>query len=506
MAFKLPNIGKLFTRSYTPDPLPEKVFVNGKGWPYAGLPGYDSNGLPEWEYSSMQPPALGRNFDIESYIDNILYGSYGDQNFINLFYCVPEIFAPIHEIASRVSDASWQLRKIRKSGGIHDDEVIYTDASFNRLFANPNPLQSFKDFIYNAVCYELLTGKSFIYTNRPAILSNDWRSIVNWWVLPAQDVIIDTKKSINTYAATDIKDFVEKYRLPDNGEMRSFDPDKVLPLIRLSLQFGNDIRKCRSPLAGAGKAIKNLLLVYSARGAIYFKQGPQGIFVSAKTDEAGTVPLTPTEKQSFINDLQANYGVTHGRGLYAVSNQAMDYLQVGSSIQDLLPFDETQTDAVSIYATLRVPRHLVPTKDQSTFSNANADLKSFYSDVIIPMASRYAESFTNFFNLDAERKYIYADFSSVDILQENKKEKAEVDKINTATNILAWQNGTKTLNDCLVASGADESTNPLYKLYIFDMDAQQLETVKNALNLKSIGATNSQDNQNTDSNTKQNNT
>ncbi|PHJ53867.1 hypothetical protein VF04_35060 [Nostoc linckia z7] len=502
---KLP---KIFGRSYSsPDPFPEKVFVNDKGWPspYAGLPGYDSNGLPQWEYSDMPPAMLGRGFDIEAYIDDILYGTYGEQNFINLFYCVPEIFAPVHEIASRVSDAIWELRKVRKSGGKHDDETIYTDAAFNRLFSNPNPLQPFKDFIYMAVCYELLTGKSFIYANRPAILPNEWRSTVNWWVLPAQNVIIDHKQGVNTYAATDVKDFVSRYRVTDNGAMRDFEPDKVLPLVRLSLQFGNDIRKTRSPLSGAGKAIKNLLLVYAARGAIYFKQGPQGIFVSAKTDEDGTVPLTSTEKANFLADLQANYGVTHGRGLYAVSNQAMNYLQVGSSIQDLLPFDETQTDAVAIYAALRVPRHLVPTKDQSTFSNANADLKSFYSDVIIPMAQRYAEAFTNFFNLEAERKYINADFSHVDILQENKKERADVDKINTTTNILAWQNGIKTLNDCLVASGADESTNPLYGLYIFDMTPEQLETVKNALNLKSVAANSSQDNQEESTNTQQNN-
>src|SRR6187551_2296249 len=99
----------------------DKVFVQG--------PFGDQYSMNDYEYSGDAPARLDRT------IDNLLYGQYGRQNFIQLFYCLPEIFAPINEIASRVADATWQLRKS------WNDEVDYNDPDFNRLFTKPNPLR-----------------------------------------------------------------------------------------------------------------------------------------------------------------------------------------------------------------------------------------------------------------------------------------------------------------------------------------------------------------------------
>lgn len=481
MGFKLP---KLLQRAFGLDSIPTTVFVTGSN---------ATDVIPAWdnfEYSDQIPPLLAptQGLAIESMLESIVEGYYGEQNFIQLFYCLPEIFAPVHEIAKRVASANWQLRKIRKTGALHDDEVIYNDKDFNRLFTKPNPLMSFNDFIYQSVCYELLTGKCFIAANRPSTLPNEYRSILSLWNLPAHEVCVNMKPNVDIYTATDINDLVINYTIPENGRVRAFEPDKVLPLTTLSLQYGNNLKRTRSPLCGAKAAIKNLIPVYSARGNIYIQQGPLGAWVSNKEDEAGRIPLTPTEKMEFLRDLNAHSGVTRGKVPQTVTNQPVQYISTGDSISELLPFDETLADAVAIYATLRVPRHLVPSKDHSTFSNANADMKSFYSDTVIPMANRYAENFTNFMNLAPERKYIYADYSHLDILQENKKEKAEVDKINTATAIQQFTYGVKTLNDILTAQGADENPNQIYSKYIFDMNEAELTVVKNALNLKTVQA------------------
>src|SRR6478735_5122068 len=71
--------------------VPEKVFIEREG--------------PYYEYST-QPPA-----QLEWNIQNLLSGFYATQNYIELFYSVPEVFAPVHEIAKRVSDDNWQLCK-----------------------------------------------------------------------------------------------------------------------------------------------------------------------------------------------------------------------------------------------------------------------------------------------------------------------------------------------------------------------------------------------------------
>src|SRR6185503_8842402 len=90
--------------SLIPDTISEKVFIERR---------------PEMEWSPDEP-------NLKNHILNLLDGFYGQANFLELFHCLPEIFAPIHEIASRVADARWEIRKA------WNDEVDYLDENFNR--------------------------------------------------------------------------------------------------------------------------------------------------------------------------------------------------------------------------------------------------------------------------------------------------------------------------------------------------------------------------------------
>lgn len=451
--------------------IPQKIYV-------------DWDGI-EREYSEQRPPHI-RYTDIETAIQSLINGYYSDCNFIELFYCLPEIFAPVNEIASRVADATWQLRKIRKTGALHDDEVIYTDTNFNRLFSKPNPLMSFKEFVYQAVCYELLTGKSYQFFNKPDALADEYGNILTWINLPAHKVVVETKPNVDIYTATDISDLIYRYRLPANGSNRFFPPNKVLQLCHLDLEEGNDLRKSRSPLSGAEKAIKNLLPVYEARGMIYIKRGALGFVVSRKSDDAGLVSLTPKERLELNEDFTRSTGVTGNKSPVVITSAPVEFVRTAMSIEELQPFDETLADAAAIYAALKVPPHLIPSKDKSTYANANSDLKAFYENVIIPTANRYAEAWTNYMRLEETRKYIYPDFSHVEVLQEDKKLGAETDKIRNEVYLSRWQMGVASLNDWLSSIGADEMNIPLYNKKLFEYTPEELDLAKSFINLKVI--------------------
>jgi hypothetical protein len=233
---------------------------------------------------------------------------------------------------------------------------------------------------------------------------------------------------------------------------------------------------------GAKIAIKNLIPVYEARNVIYVKRGALGFIVSKKTDASGSVSLTTKEKNDAQEAYQATYGLTRGKSQIGVSSAPVEYIDTSMSIQELQPFEETLSDAIAIYSALRVPPHLVPSKDKSTFNNANADMKSFYSDVIIPMAKKYAQGYSSFFNID--RKYIHADFSHIDVLQENRKERADVDKTLGSVWLERWQNGVCTLNDWIVSNDGDKGIGAIYEKKILDLSPDELSLVKNILNLK----------------------
>lgn len=451
--------------------IPDKIFIEKANDPY------------QYEYSSQEPAVIKHR------LDSLLTGFYGRQNFINLFYCLPEIFAPVHEIASRVSDATWQLRKEK------DDEIDYSNDDFNRLFAQPNPLLTFKSFVYQSVCYEILTGRNFEYFNQPKTLADDFSSILSWFNLPSPEVRAIMKKGVDPYSATEMKDFVLRYEMPQNSGIRVFDVDRILATVNLNLRTGHDLNDCMSILLGAEKPIKNLIPVYEARGVIYIKRGALGFVVSKKGDASGGTALTPKEKKELRQDFQGTFGVTSGKDTIGITNLPVDFIRTAMSIAELQPFDETLADACAIYAVLRVPPHLIPSKDKSTFNNADADMKAFYTNVIIPMAKRRAEAWTSRFKIN--RRYIFPDYSHIEVLQENRKEKADVSKTLGDVWLQRWNNGVCTLNDWIADNDGEKGTGPIYEKKIFELTPEEATQVKEVLNLrtpiKNVNTTTPQD-------------
>jgi hypothetical protein len=434
-----------------------------------------------------------------------LQGEYTDTNLVELFHSIPEIYAPIHEIASRVSDAIFELKMFK------NDQVVYDDADFNRLFSTPNVLMSFKKFIYQAVCYELVTGKQYFYFNVPDTLSFDYKNVAAWWNLPAHRTTIRRPSSLRLFSATEQKDVISDYVV--EGMVNPIKPDKVLAMhqINLGWELGNlHFLTGKSPLLSATKAIVNLIAVYEARNIIYVKRGALGIVVSKKGDGTGLISLTSKEKEALIKEFDGKYGITSNsqgkkKSPIAISDAPIDFIRVAMSIQELQPFDETLADACAIYAALRVPPHLIPSKDRSTFNNQKGDMKGFYQDVIIPIAKQYAEAFTNFFKLTNVRRYIDVNFSHIDILQEDKKDKALVDKTNGETYFQRFSCGVCTLNDWRVATGLEKINEPIYEKLLFQMDDTELAKVSAVLKLKSTSLSVGQQDQN-NNNSNSNNT
>jgi hypothetical protein len=430
-------------------------------------------------YSISDPEFADREPNMMTLFGGTNNSEYTDDELIKLFHSVPEIFAPIHEIASRVSDAVFLLKRTG------NDAIIYEDADFNRLFSQPNPIFSFKKFIYQAVCYEIVTGKQYFYFNIPDTLAFDYKNIASWWNLPANLVKPELRKPLKLWSATTMTDIVTQYVIDQSGNKIEIKTEKVLPIHSVNLNWGKKHCEGESQLRAATKAIDNLLAVYAARFNVYDKRGSLGGFTSNKGDDSGRIALTPKERQAVINDLNQRYGITKGRSPWFVADQPLSFLQTNMSIKDLEPFSETVADAAAIYATLRVPSHLIPSKDKSTFNNANTDMKSFYSDVIIPRAKMYAEAFTTYFQLTAQRRYIDVDFSHIDILQENKKEKASVDKVVGDTFLQRFTNGVSTLNEWIIATGGEKVTTlPLYEKRIYEMDETELALVKSVMSMK----------------------
>lgn len=409
---------------------------------------------------------------------SLIYGGHAKSNFIELFHCVPEIFAPIHAIASRIANADFQLRKT------FNDEVQYKNATWNRLFNTPNPLQHFRELIYEAIVYKYVTGNEYMLFNTPSTMERTFDNVTSIWNLPANIIEPVYNKTLKLFTATEIEDFIKEYKLDENNK---YEPKNVLHLKAINLDWNDHKLKGKSPLLSADKAIQNLIAVYEARNVIYTKRGALGFIVSKKGDEAGRVSLTPKEKQAVINEYNGNYGITNNRSPIGITEAPIDFVKIGMSISELQPFEETLADAAAIYGALNVPFELAPKMKGETFSNQENAERSFYQNLIIPEAANIVQSLSNKLGLNELKLYLHASFDHVPALQENKKEKADVDKTNGETFRQRFLHGISTLNDWVISTGNDKVTSvPLYDKRIFEMDEAELEQVKAVINLKAV--------------------
>lgn len=409
-------------------------------------------------------------------IMDLLRGTYSRGNLIELFHSIPEIYAPINEIASRAMTAKYVLKDLET------DEPIYDNEQVNKLLENPNPFQNFGELMYEAICYEIVTGIEFMLFNQPSSFPRfDYKYISSIYNLPSNLVTVETDESPKLWSATTVKDLIKGYTLEKGTENETNfrKVEQILYRRMTNLRWSGRKMDGLSPLLSAEKAIKNLIAVYEARGTIYIRRGAMGMWVSRKKDDSGMIPLTNQEKKKAAEDMDKNFGVV-GRGKmpYGITGAPIDFVKASMTIAEMQPFEETKADAAVIYGVLRVPPELMPYRDKVTIGSQQIAERSLYHNVVIPLVKSYCQSINNKLNFNAIKAYLDADFSQVDILQENKKDKATVDNINTKTVYRQWLAGVKTLNQWRAYNGDEPSSNPIYNKLIFDMTPEELEKVK----------------------------
>jgi hypothetical protein len=423
-------------------------------------------------------------------IMELLRGTYTDTNLITLFHSIPEIYSPINEIASRAMTARYILKDLKT------DEPIYDNEEWNRLMETPNPFQNFGELMYEAICYEIVTGKEYMLFNQPKTMQRfDYKNITSIYNLPSNLVTPETDEYIKLWSATEMSDIIKKFVLLKGTEQeQEFKTERVMYRRMTNLSWDGRKIEGKSPLLAAEKAIKNLIAVYEARGVIYLRRGSLGMWVSRKKDDSGMIPLTMSEKKNAAKDMNENFGVVGKNKMpFGITSAPIDFVKSTMTIAEMQPFEETHADAAAIYGVLRVPYELAPKRDRVTIGSQQTAERSVYHNVVIPLVRSYCQSVTNKLKLNAIGAYFDADFTQVDVLQENKKDKATVDNINTKTMYRQFLAGIRTLNDWRKYNDDEPSVNPLYDKLIYDMTPEELLKVQEICTLIDGAAADSRD-------------
>ena len=429
-------------------------------------------GVDSWRYQ-----------EILSMLDGLVHPTVVGNNFLEMFKTIPEVFWPIDYIAKRISEAHYDLKRLK------DDSLVWCNRlNVDQILKEPNPVMSWREIVYQHFVYKLATGNAFLRaamadTFTPDALKCQYCS--NYWELPAHKVSVVPMEygyGVPLFGIATKDELIKGYKLdmePYSNLMIPYyqiwhDRDGMPEFLRRGSFLKSDSR-----LLSQKKPIANLIAVYEARNVIFVKRGGLGFIVAQKQDDAGTIALDPNEKKELRKEIEDNYGLTEGKSPYGVTDIPISFVRTNLSIQELMPFEETLEDAIKIAGAYNIPAVLVPRKDQATFSNQESAEQSVYYATIIPMAKSFCDSLTKFLGLDQKGYYLDCDFSDVACLQVGQKDKETVKTLAFDRGLKAFNAGLCTLDDIRAIMHEDAKTDviPLFGKLKFEMTPEELEIV-----------------------------
>lgn len=431
-------------------------------------------GVTAWRYSQI----------LEAF-EGLTHPKVVGSNFMELFRSIPEVAWPIDYIARRISEAHYDLKRIK------DDSLVWCNRQNVDSFPkSPNPVTTWKELLYQHFVYKLVTGNAFFRASMPDTFTEDaikCQFCDFYWELPSDKTKVVPNNQgfgVPLFGLASRDDMIRGYKLNVEPYQQFLIPAHQIWHDRDGMPeylSSESFLKARSRLESLRKPISNLIAVYEARNVIYVKRGAVGFIVSRKEDSTGTVALDPDEKKELLENFNKRYGLGEGQSPYVVTDVPVDFVQTSMSITDLQPFEETLADAIVIAGRYGIPAVLVPRKDQATFSNQDAAEKSVYDSVIMPMAKRFCDDLTSFLGLDKKGYYLSADFGDVACLQTGRKDAEEVRTKEYDRAYRQFESGLITLDDIRGIMHLDALADriPLFGKLKYEMTPEELETVNN---------------------------
>lgn len=398
---------------------------------------------------------------------------YADGNMITLFEEISEVYFPVMAIVRRAVNGKFELKNTK------DDSVIYNNERINKFLSRPNFYQTFTEFLIQALCYKLVTGKAYIYGGvvSEGLTKNRWRVCNSYVILPSQNVGMVTFPNIPFFTAESMRDIINYYSFYSGGQTIKIEPYNLMHIRDVCLKSISKSLEGESRLNAVKYPVSNLIETYEARNAIYVKRGAIGALVSTMQDEAGNRPFGESEKEAILNEYEKTYGAGDSKHPIMVSRFPIDFKRFNMSIQELQPFDEHLEDATQIAGIYNIPPAAIPRKDQSTFSNQDLCERSIYMNAVIPETKSLIMALNEFLGLENSGLYLDVGFDHISALQPNWKEKAETDKITTETCKENFLNGIMTLNEWKAALGMDRANEKIYDKYILNMNEEELNLI-----------------------------
>lgn len=324
-----------------------------------------------------------------------------------LFIEIPELRAVIDKRANMQASAKPYLYD--KNG----DEV--TNHWLLDLIAQPNPTQTWQDFIYSISVQDSLYSNVFIYAPKRSY------NIVNLAVpLPASKIQVNL--SGRKLKQLDQKGLIDSYVFKyDTGESEKLGIEDV---IYITTSDGVNLINPSSRIASLKYPLSNIKASYNKRNVLLENIGAIGILSAQNSDIGGALPLTPEEKNQIRKDW-----FRRSKDEILITESAVNWQPMSYPTKDLLLFEELTADKLAIIDIYGLNANLFSSEKGSTFTNVRDSIRMVYQDTIIPDTQSLYDSIVDKLGLCDEGYKLVADFSHLPIMQPDEEKSAQTMKL-----------------------------------------------------------------------------
>lgn len=365
-------------------------------------------------------------------------------------------------------------KQFKKSKGA--DKIV---KEMFRVINNPNPLQSTKEFFSLLSIFKDVFGNSYMYGNS-ATDSVNIRDIGHMWAVWPQymkPVLTDLY-----FDATSIDSIIKGWEWQWGTYKKEFGTNEILhrkePNIRL--KTGNDLVLGESRQISLQWPLSNIRIAYESRNVIANERGMRAIISNAsKEGHLGAVPMDTDEKQEVQADLKTDYGFRQGQNQFMVTRHNVQVHSIDQDVRKLGLISEIASDAMIVAERYGMPEVLVKLYLKgATFENQESSERRMYQNTTIPEVNDMIEDLNTWLKTrDFGYEYIVS-FDHIPVLQENEKDRSEINKNVNIVYEKLFFGGAVTYNQWIQALGLPAIADEWANVRITEMSEEDIATIK----------------------------
>lgn len=332
---------------------------------------------------------------------------------------IPHLGAVINKGSEMFSAIRYKIVKTNTS-----EEQIDDKHALNEKLEEPNNYQTWKQLLYMTYTYKIVSGSAFLF---PGFGINNKPSNLAFMTFLDYDTLHkDINHGAKPYANEDLDNLIKKihfyfkYTSP-----AQFKPSQLMWVRDTNVSYVDDY----SRISSLQKQCENIYKALVARGILIDKKGGIGMISGNQKDSGQSVPLRPREKRK-LQAAASGYGLAQDKEPIIVTDVPLKFTPFVFPTRDLMLFEEIDDDFDTICDVLGISRELFDA--QTTFANKKMAETSTYVNTIVPAWTDFFQLLNKKLNTKAENIKILPDFSHVEALQKNEKEKVDVDAVKSA--------------------------------------------------------------------------